>query len=471
MTSIYYVILSASRIANATRVWQAACDTSVVDWVKTDDFILATQFGTSKGPLARAYKLQWRNKTDGGSFADVGSTGEISYSATTDLTDDGTLTNTEDSDCTADEPTWQDGLENEGDNICPDTGTYSVADEQYTEFQWALDCSSALDGKEYEFQLYDVTESTVIGVCLATLTIVALGAIEKGFTDSGAGADVFTQIWRAMGFSDVGSGADIFTIGYKAMASVDTGAGGDVFAKVITFQTKAFVDVGSGSDVFILLRFLDFIDAGAGADVITLTRPMYVTDVGGGVDIFSIPYKAMAIMDTGLGTDVFATPFRAMGFADAGSGADVFTVFLFVEFADSGSGVDVFTVPWKGIAKDFADTVLGSEVFVTPYREMGFQDTISGTDIFEMLRFLAFVDSASGSDVFSLLAMMDFSDVGSGADIFATPFRAMRFADVSSGTEVFFLLAEMGFTDVGAGDDVFTKSLIMFTKIIVTTMT
>jgi len=140
-------------------------------WTKTDDFILATRIYGSKGPYARAYKLRWRDVTDEGTFADVTDTGEITYSAITDLTDGGDLL-VEEKLCDAQtDYTWQNGLENEGDNILPDADTYSLADEYYTEFQWALDCSNAEDEHEYEFELWDVTEGVSIGTCLATITM------------------------------------------------------------------------------------------------------------------------------------------------------------------------------------------------------------------------------------------------------------------------------------------------------------
>ncbi len=117
-------------------------------WVKTNDFILATRIYTSKGPIARAYKLRWRDVTDEGVFADVGATGEITYNAITDLVDGDDLLIEEklcDEQVTGSKRspyTWQNGLESEGDNLLPDSGTYSLADEYYTEFQWALDCSN-----------------------------------------------------------------------------------------------------------------------------------------------------------------------------------------------------------------------------------------------------------------------------------------------------------------------------------------
>ena len=140
-------------------------------WVKTNDFILATRIYTSKGPIARAYKLRWRDVTDEGIFADVTDTGEITCSAVTDLVDGDDLL-IEEKLCAAQSGyTWQNGLESEGDNLLPDSGTYSLADEYYTEFQWALDCSNAEDEHEYEFELWDVTEGVSVGTCLATITM------------------------------------------------------------------------------------------------------------------------------------------------------------------------------------------------------------------------------------------------------------------------------------------------------------
>jgi len=146
-------------------------------WPKTTDFILCMRIYTSKGPIARAYKLRWRKV--GGTFVDVGATGDITYNADTVLTDGSSVTSGERR-VTLYFPdfTWQDGMENEGDNILPDTGTYSLADEYYSELQWALSCDDAEDEAEYEFELWDVTEGVSIGTCGATITI---GITQSGF--------------------------------------------------------------------------------------------------------------------------------------------------------------------------------------------------------------------------------------------------------------------------------------------------
>lgn len=175
MAGVEYVVLKTSRIANSDRADQSGSDGGdVAGWVKTADFILGIQIDCEKGPIARAYKLQWRDVTAAGSFADVGAATEISYAATTVLVDGAALAEGNKL-CTGVPAgsTWQNGMESEGDNELPDDpDTFSLADEYYTEFQWALDCSGAIDAHEYEFQLYDVTQGVAIaGACPSTITM------------------------------------------------------------------------------------------------------------------------------------------------------------------------------------------------------------------------------------------------------------------------------------------------------------
>lgn len=182
LTTIYWVDVTASRIADSDRADQSLSDDNpVTGWTKTDDFIIGIQIGTSKGPLARAYKLQRKDITDDDAWADVSDVTDISYSATTVL-GDGTTLGSGNKLCTATpEPNWQDGLESEGDNILPDSGTYSLADEYYSEFQWALDCDGAEDGHEYAVRLFDTTETASVGEALAHITMVSVGPTPNAY--------------------------------------------------------------------------------------------------------------------------------------------------------------------------------------------------------------------------------------------------------------------------------------------------
>ncbi len=162
-------------------------------WTKTNGFILATRIYGSKGAYNFAYKLKWRNVTDGGIFADVGATGEISFSTNTVLVD-GQVLVVGDKICGAQVGySWQNGMENEGDNRLPDINTYSLADEYYTELQWALDCNAAHDGDKYEFALYELTNGTLIGTCLADImmTVGVSGLIDGYFMQDGEREEVF----------------------------------------------------------------------------------------------------------------------------------------------------------------------------------------------------------------------------------------------------------------------------------------
>ena len=174
--------LHASRILydNSSRTSASEADNGdVVGWNKLAKFILATQIGyDGKDTAASSYKLRWRNVTDGGSFADVDSTGEIKYAATSAVLSDGTALTQSNSRCSAwSGVTWQDGLENVGDNLAPDSGTLDLASDCYTEIQWALDPADAHYGYQYEFQIYNVTAGAAVGTCLAQITIGALEAL------------------------------------------------------------------------------------------------------------------------------------------------------------------------------------------------------------------------------------------------------------------------------------------------------
>jgi len=172
LTTVTYIDLTASRIADANRASKVAGDDiDAMEWPRTNDFILATQVASSTKVQDRRYKLRWRDVTDSGTFADVASTGEISYTATTVLVDGATLV-VGNKLCTGVPPAtyWYDGLESEGDNELPDSpDEYDLYADEYTEFQWALDCSSADFSHYYEFELYEITNGVAIGTALCRL--------------------------------------------------------------------------------------------------------------------------------------------------------------------------------------------------------------------------------------------------------------------------------------------------------------
>jgi hypothetical protein len=180
-------VLTSSRICDASRVAIAADDTPVKKQNWENEFILCTQIEDDGNAWSAAYKLRFRDKTAAGAFADVGSATAIRWGTGTVLVDGATLTQAN-SRCTNNPGSiWQDGLENEGDNLLPDTGTYALGGANYTEFQWALDPTGVILCHEYEFELYDVTNAVAIGTCVATWSSFILHYVNTGSTPGGTG--------------------------------------------------------------------------------------------------------------------------------------------------------------------------------------------------------------------------------------------------------------------------------------------
>jgi len=248
--------LSGSRIANATRTWQAAEDAGVVDWVKTNDFIFA--IAAESGAHAAAVgtlQIRWRNKTDEGSFAVLSGSGELTWSGVTDLVNDNAVTSGE-AGCTG-TGTWVDGVEREGANDV----TTDLAKAQWTEHQWAVDCSGAHDGDEYEFELYDATEGAAVGTCAATITMEAgaqtfyqnvgqgsvgpLGTLaKKGFVNTGGHSMVLAGTLVKKGFVDVGGHAMVIAGTLATVRTICIDVGGYAMTIAGTLVKKGFVNAG-----------------------------------------------------------------------------------------------------------------------------------------------------------------------------------------------------------------------------------
>lgn len=183
-----------SRWADANRNWIAPPNAKLI--AKTgNDYILSTLILTHKGPEALAYKLRWRDVTDEGSFADVGATGEVTYDADTVL-EDNTAVIAGEAFCghpCQSGMTWQNGLENEGNNLCPDSGTYSLADEYFSELHWALSFDDAEEGHIYELQLYDITNGAILATLLAQIEVYADYSEQTIYPSKDSFMDEFTS--------------------------------------------------------------------------------------------------------------------------------------------------------------------------------------------------------------------------------------------------------------------------------------
>lgn len=180
MTNYYPQIQHSRFLSDADRsVLTVADDANLTAFVK-GKIILAIMIGyNGKDTLASAYKLQWRDVTDGGSFTgggnnggDVGAAGEVKYSASSAAMADGDAIAKAGMKCTNMDSTmtWQNGLCNVGDNLLPDSSTLDLGSDCYSELHWALDLTNADAGHQYEFRLWNNTSGATAGTCAAKVT-------------------------------------------------------------------------------------------------------------------------------------------------------------------------------------------------------------------------------------------------------------------------------------------------------------
>ncbi|NIS69994.1 MAG: hypothetical protein GTO12_13940 [Proteobacteria bacterium] len=173
----YYAVMGGARICDTDRVDQSGSDDNpVTGWAIGADFIVCININSGgKETEAAQYKLRWRNVTDSGSYADLGTSGQLTYNSATVLVQ-GTNIPVGNRRCDSQGgDTWQAGEEVEGASLCD---SIDLADEYESEIHFGVDCDNALAGKEYAFELYDDTNGASKGNTEggATLKIASAGA-------------------------------------------------------------------------------------------------------------------------------------------------------------------------------------------------------------------------------------------------------------------------------------------------------
>jgi len=165
----YLGTLGGSRILNATRVDQSgADDVDVTNWTKANDFILAANIHCDGDPcISTMYDLKWRDVTDDSAFVVINNVGEINWNGATDLVNANDVVIGERA-CDSQGYTWIDGEEVEGDY---NQMSRQLTNDNETEFHWAIDCSGADDGHQYEFQVYGYSAGGEVGTCGAKITM------------------------------------------------------------------------------------------------------------------------------------------------------------------------------------------------------------------------------------------------------------------------------------------------------------
>ena len=228
-------IFSGSNIDNATRSLGNSEDTPVTGWAKADPFIvaLAWEATATKGTPNNTYQLQWRNLTDAGAWTTLAATGALNWTGATNLVNNNALISGE-AICTG-SGTFVDGIEREGANDY----TVQLAAATWTETQWSIDSSGAIDSKEYEFRLWDNSNAVVVGTGLATITMAAAAGVDytRSISDSIGLTDDISIIgtFKKLITDNVGLTDAITTIVGK-LASISDNVGlTDLIIKIGTF--------------------------------------------------------------------------------------------------------------------------------------------------------------------------------------------------------------------------------------------
>lgn len=171
----------SSRIADANRSWQAACNTAVTGWNKSNEFIVALVANGQKNNL-EAFKIQWsKNDVD---WYDLTGSGELIQGTNTVLVNGNPVGSL----CGCASATVEQSEELEGDSF---TESLEVATtDNCIEIQVAIDPSNGIDNQIYYFRQYSITKSVGLGTAEATLTLLG-------------GEDFFKTCEEDLGLSDV----------------------------------------------------------------------------------------------------------------------------------------------------------------------------------------------------------------------------------------------------------------------------
>lgn len=179
------------------RDWAEFSDTDKVAHPVTLHLILATSWDSDDmNTVSGNFELQWQNLTDAGSWTDLGSTGEIKWSSSTDLANNNAVASAEELgevNCSGKNPTRQDGKEREGANSITIS---SVASKKSFDIHWAIDPTGATVGKEYIFRVVETGTSNSYGTMLGSLWPVTVGDV-TGITKDDAG-DVLVSCYVAI---------------------------------------------------------------------------------------------------------------------------------------------------------------------------------------------------------------------------------------------------------------------------------
>lgn len=145
-----------------------AADKTSISITREQNFIVSVQIDEEKGPYIASWGLRWCDNTDLQPFTNLSSTGEMKWGTDTALTNGNASSQL----CTniPAGSTWQAGKEVEGAFSC---SSFELADEYYTEIQWAVNPADAQIGHVYLFELYNVTLGGSLTSLTGSVTIIS----------------------------------------------------------------------------------------------------------------------------------------------------------------------------------------------------------------------------------------------------------------------------------------------------------
>lgn len=349
--------------------WNVACDTNITGYDKTTQIIVSAWFrSTDHSPSNITLKLRWRNVTDGGSFADlVTGSGELRAG-----TSSGAITNGDQVSASSgcdDAVGGDEEIENESPLL---SGTFSGhGKNDHIETQWCVDFSNALDGKEYEFELYNNTGGSSIGTLPATIT-----------TEAGS-----TTYYQSIDGTLISSGTVVRLLtAYKSLDGSLTSSGIATTASIFLQSiTGALTSSGIATTTSIFLQSLAGILTSSGKVV----KGMFKSLSGGFTSSGNVVKKAFASLSGSLTSSGILTS------------ASIFFQSLSGTFTSNGVVVRILTA-YKSLSGSLTSSGSVSRL-LTAYRSLGGTLTSSGAITKGM--FVSLVGSLSYSGVVSTGSM------------------------------------------------------------------
>jgi hypothetical protein len=200
--------INGIRYADEALVYLVPADTDLDNIPNNQVIIVSVSLdGDDMDAISGDFFLEWRNVTDAGSFADLGSTGELRWGnvsayANGDNPTTGELNGTENCSGMGVTPATF-GIQRESAN---EINLSSVGEDEVSGHFWAVDLNFALAGKSYEFRITEAGGgSGVYKLFTAQINVVQAGKIEIVSRNLDSSSTVGSVVATAIPSDEAGS--------------------------------------------------------------------------------------------------------------------------------------------------------------------------------------------------------------------------------------------------------------------------